>query len=258
MKPKMIFITLLFLPNLFGCASDPNAETEGWAADRLYSAAKEALQQEDYESAIKYYESLEAHYPLEKFAEKAQLEAIYAYYKSDESESALVAADRFIKLYPRHPHVDYAYYLKGLVNFESNQSALDRFLPLDRSQRDQSRILKSFEDFAELIKRFPHSKYAPDARQRMLYLRNMLAEYELNVAKFYMKKGAYLAAANRAKAVIESYQRTAMVPEALVMLAKSYKIMGLNDLSDSTLRVLKLNYPEYKGIAAVEQLVVKE
>lgn len=258
MKPTITLISLFLLLNLIGCSSNPSSETEGWSAERLYSEAKDALQAENYENAIKYYELLEARYPLEKFAEKAQLEAIYAYYKSEEPESALVAADRFIKLYPRHPHVDYAYYLKGLVNFESTQSALDRFFPVDRSQRDQSKILKSFEDFAELVKRFPHSKYTSDARQRMLYLRNMLAEYELSVAKFYLKKGAYLAAANRAKTIIESYQRTAVVPEALVMLAKAYKILGLTELSDSTLRILKLNYPEYKGIAEVEQLVVKE
>lgn len=257
MKTTVSFITLLLLLILTGCASEPTNETDGWTAERLYSEAKEALQNSDYEKAIKYYELLEAHYLFEKITQQAQLEAMYAYYKNEEPESALVAADRFIRLNPRHPDVDYAYYIKGLVNFESSHGALDRFLPLDRSQRDQSRLLKSFEDFGELVKLFPNSKYSKDARQRMLYLRNTLAEYELNVAKFYLQRGAYLAAANRAKTVIESYQRTAAVPEALTILAKTYKIMGIVDLSDDALKVLKLNYPDYRGVAEVEKLVIK-
>ncbi len=254
----LIIPIIIFYIILAGCASDPTSETEGWSAERLYSAAKEALLNEDYENAIKYYGLLEAHYPFEKIAQQAQLETIYAHYKFEEPESALVAADRFIKLYPRDPHIDYVYYLKGLVNFELNQGTLNRFLPLDRSQRDQSRALKSFDDFAVLLKQFPQSKYTQDARQRMLYLRNILADYEINVAKFYLQRGAYLAAANRAKTVIESYQRTPAVPKALVILAKAYKIMALNDLSDNAMRVLKLNYPDDQGIVEVEQLVVRE
>jgi outer membrane protein assembly factor BamD len=221
---------------------------ETWPAKRFYSEAKEALEDGDYITAIEYYEKLEARYPLGKYAQQAQLDIIYAYYKYEEPESAIVAADRFLKLYPRHPKIDYVYYLKGLVYFEFNQGSLERFLPLERSQRDPTSLRQAYQVFSELVMRFPKSKYYQDAKQRMIYLRNVLAMHELQVAEFYMKRGAYLAAANRAKTVVESYQRTPAVPDALVILSKSYKIMGLNDLYADTLKVLKLNYPEHEGI----------
>jgi outer membrane protein assembly factor BamD len=221
---------------------------ETWPAKRFYSEAKEALEDGDYITAIEYYEKLEARYPLGKYAQQAQLDIIYAYYKYEEPESAIVAADRFLKLYPRHPKIDYVYFLKGLVYFEFNQGSLERFLPLERSQRDPTSLRRAYQVFSELVMRFPKSKYYQDAKQRMIYLRNVLAMHELQVAEFYMKRGAYLAAANRAKTVVESYQRTPAVPDALVILSKSYKIMGLNDLYADTLKVLKLNYPEHEGI----------
>lgn len=258
MFDHLVKLLICIILVLSGCSTDLKKETEGWPPEKLYSTAKEALETGDYQSAIKYYELLEAHYPFDKLAQQGQVEVVYAYYKFEEPESALVAADRFIKLYPRHPHVDYVYYLKGLVNFELTQGVFDRFLPLDRSQRDQSSALASFQDFSELIKRFPQSKYAQDSQQRMIYLRNTLADYELNVAKFYMVRGAYLAAANRAKTVIESYPQTPGVSEALAILAKSYKIMGLNTLSNDALSVLKLNYPHYKGITEVEKVVLQD
>ncbi len=257
MKSITLIITLYLLLNLSGCSMFADPKEESWSAERFYSEAKESLDAGDYETAIQNYELLEARHPFGKYAQQAQLDVIYAYYKYGEPESAIVTANRFIKLYPRNPHVDYAYYIKGLVNFESHQSFLTRLLPLDRSQRDQSAAMKSFLVFSELVKRFPNSKYSEDGKQRMVYLRNMLAEYELHVAKFYIKRGAYVAAVNRAKTVIESYQRTPAVRDALIILAKAYKIMELNDLSDSTLKVLKLNYPTYERIAEVKNLVVK-
>ncbi len=259
MKWIKLSIMLYSLSSLLGCSliGDTRDETKDWSLERLYSEAKEALDSGVYETAIKYYEQLEARDPFGKYAQQAQLEVIYAYYKFEEPESAIVAADRFIKLYPRHLYVDYVYYLKGLVNFERNQGILARILPLDRSQRDQGAALQSFYDFADLVKQFPQSKYSEDAKQRMVYLRNILAEYELHVARFYLQRGAYIAAANRAKTVIQSYQQTPAVAEALVILAKAYKIMGLNDLSANALSVLKLNYPHHKGIKEIERVVVK-
>lgn len=259
MKWIKLSIMLYSLSSLFGCSliGDTRDETKNWSLERLYSEAKGALDSGTYETAIKYYEQLEARDPFGKYAQQAQLEVIYAYYKFEEPDSAIVAADRFIKLYPRHPYVDYAYYLKGLVNFERNQGILARILPLDRSQRDQGAALQSFYDFADLAKQFPQSKYSEDAKQRMVYLRNILAEYELHVARFYLQRGAYIAAANRAKTVIQSYQQTPAVAEALVILAKAYKIMELDDLSANVLSVLKLNYPNHKGIKEVERVVVK-
>lgn len=254
---KTILAIILF--SLLGCSTvDFQDETSGWSAEKLYAEAKSDLNTGDYESAIRYYEILEARYPFEIFAQQAQLDMIYAYYRYEEPESALAAADRFIKIYPRHTKVDYAYYLKGLINFERDIGLLDRFLPLDRSQRDQTALRQSFRDFSELVTRFPESPYSQDARQRMLYLRNALAQHELSVAQFYMRRKAYLAAANRAKIVIANYQRTPAVPGALLVLAKAYKVMGLNTLYDSTLRVFKLNYPDHKGISQLEALVITD
>ncbi len=254
-KLLILFFILYSFLNLSGCGSEPTHED--WTADRFYSEAKKALDTGDYTKAIKYYEMLETRYPFGKYAQQAQLDVIYAYYKYDEPESALVAADRFLKLYPRHEKVDYVYYMKGVVNFELTQGLLDRFLPLDRSQRDQGTAVQSFRNFSKLVTRFPKSKYSKDAKLRMIYLRNRLAESELNIARFYMKRGAYLAAANRAKTVIASYQGTKAMPQALIILAKSYKILGLKELSSDALRVLKLNYPNSEGIAEVENLVVE-
>jgi len=257
MKATIWFISFIIF-SLTACSSlEPQEEAAGWSAQQLYERAKSNLDKGLYESAIKYYELLETRYPLGQYAQQAQLEIIYAYYKFEEPESALVAADRFIKLYPRHPKVDYVYYLKGLINFERNIGFIDRYLPLDRAQRDQYTARQAFDNFEELINKFPNSRYSQDARQRMLYLRNLLAKHEIHVAAFYMRRGAYVAAVNRAKTVIELYQQTPSVPEALVILAKAYKIMKLDELSDNALKVLKLNYPDYEGIEEVEQLVVK-
>lgn len=253
----VLFITSILL-NLLSCSGDAVKDiTKDWATPTLYNEAKTALERGDYEIAIKYYEALEVRDPFGRYAQQGQLDVIYAYYKFEEPESALAGAERFIKLYPNHPGIDYVYYLKGLVNFERDDGLFDRFLPLDKSQRDQSSALRSFRDFSELIKRFPNSKYNEDARQRMVHLRNNLAEHELHIARFYIKRGAFVAAANRAKKLIETYQKTPAVPEALVILAKSYKIMGMNDLMADTLRVLKLNHSNYPGIREVEQLVVR-
>ncbi|KHD07890.1 competence protein ComL [Candidatus Thiomargarita nelsonii] len=248
-------ITLILILLLSGCGSAPKMET--WPAERFYAEAKEHLEAGDYISAIEFYEKLEARYPLGKYAQQAQLDIIYAYYKHEEPESAIVAADRFIKLYPRHSKIGYVYYLKGLVYYEYNWGSLDRFLPVEHSQRDPSAAKQALQIFSELLRRFPKSKYNQDAKQRIVYLRNMLANYELQVARFYMKRGAYIAAANRAKTIVKSYQGTQVMPDALVILAKSYKINGLNDLAAATLKVLKLNYPNHEGIAVVEKVVLK-
>jgi outer membrane protein assembly factor BamD len=257
---KINFIVSLFL--IFGLSScgifkDPKDYASDWNAQRLFKEAKAAQDVGDYKSAIKYYDMLQARYPFETYAQQAQLNTIYSYYKYGEPESAIISANHFIKLYPRHQKIDYVYYLKGLINFQLNQGSLERFLPLDRSQRDQRAAVRAFDAFAELIKRFPNSKYNPDAKQRMIYLRNILAQYELHVAKFYMTRQAYVAAINRAKTIVESYQGTPTVAEALAVLAKAYKILGLNKLSNDAIQVLQLNYPNHKGIAEVKRVVVK-
>ncbi|MCG6940796.1 MAG: outer membrane protein assembly factor BamD [Thiohalocapsa sp.] len=219
-------------------------ETEGWSAAELYNKAAKELDSGDYKRAIELYEKLETRYPFGRYAMQGQLDVAYAHYKAEEPEEAIAAADRFIKLYPQNPYVDYAYYLKGIVNYNRSVGFVDRLLPTDQSQRDPGSALDAFEDFAELVRRFPNSKYAADARQRMLYLRNNLAQSEVNVARYYMKRGAYLAAANRAQYVIERFQRTPAVEEALEVLIDAYDRLGKKDLAADATRVLELNRRE--------------
>ncbi len=252
---KMITAMLVALA-LAGCGAfgEKPDITRDWTVQRLYAEAKAALDAGDYETAIDYYEKLESRYPFGRYAEQSQIDVAYAYWKADENASAIAAADRFIKLHPRHPSVDYAYYLKGLVNFEQGRTFMDRIIPRDMSQRDPGAVRQAFDDFSELVRRFPQSKYAEDARQRMLYLKNLLAQHEVHVADYYMRRGAYVAAANRARFVVENYQRTPVIPDALVIMAKAYRLMDLDDLSADTLRVLKLNYPDHGGVEEVESV----
>ncbi|MEN8179940.1 MAG: outer membrane protein assembly factor BamD [Pseudomonadota bacterium] len=232
-------IAVLFLA---GCAMPEQIDkTKDWSASKFYSEAKSALQDGDYEQAIKYYEGLEARYPFGRFAIQAKLDVIYAHYKDGEPDSAIAAADRFIKLHPQNPYVDYAYYLKGLANYNRNQSFTSRVLPSDPSQRDAGATLDAFNDFTELVRRFPDSKYATDARLRMLFLRNNLAKYQIHVARYYMERGAYLAAANRANRVVTNFQRTDAVKDALQIMVEAYTKLGMTALADDANRVLTLN-----------------
>ena len=235
---------------LAGCSSwgEERDPTSDWSARRLYDTAKGHMDRGAYDQSVEYYEKLDARYPFGVFATQGQLDLIYAHYKSDNPASAIAEAERFIKLHPRHPNVDYAYYLKGLASFVGGEFLLDRFVPRDLSQHDASAALQSFRAFEELVQRFPESRYADDSRQRMVYLRNLLAMHEIHVARYYMKRSAWLAAANRARYVVENYQRTPAVSDALVIMATAYREMGLDDLSADALRVLRLNYPGSEGL----------
>ncbi|CAK0753165.1 Outer membrane protein assembly factor BamD [Gammaproteobacteria bacterium] len=248
--PRFIMV-LFLLMTAGGCALLPDEidETKDWSANKLYSEAKSALDDGSYEQAIKYYEKLNARYPLGNYAQQSELEIAYAYYKSGEPASAIATLDRFIKLYPRHSNLDYTYYLRGLVNFNQGMNIVERYLPIDHAQRDPGAARQSFQDFGEVVRRFPDSKYVADARQRMIYLRNNLAWYEIHVARHYFGQNAYLAAVNRGKYVIEHYQQTPAVPEALALMVRSYRAMDMNDLADSSLRVLETNYPNHSVLA---------
>ena len=246
----MRFIGLVILSSMAaGCSiwDEERDPTSDWSARRLYDTAKGHLDRGSYPEAIEYYEKLEVRYPFGPFAMQAQLDIMYAYYRADEPASAVAAADRFMKLHPRHPSVDYAYYVKGLVSFVEGDSITDRFIPKDMSEHDPSTALQSFRAFEELVRRFPESRYAEDSRQRMLYLRNVLAAHEITVARYYLKRGAWLAAANRSRYVVENYQKTPAVSDALVIMARAYRQMGLTDLAADVDRVLRLNYPELAG-----------
>ena len=240
------WITLLVLTGLAGCSWLPDQidTTADWSAQQLYNAAREARQEGNYQTAIEYYEKLQARYPFGRFAQQGQLELIYVYYKSSNPDSAIAAADRFIRTYPRHPFVDYAYYIKGLSNYERDISLLRRLLPGDPTKTDTSSAQQSFNDFAELVQKFPDSKYAEDARQRMLFLRNNLAAYENHVADFYFRKKAYVAAVNRSTYVLENFSTTPAVSDALAIMTKSYLAMQMPELANDSFRVLELNYPD--------------
>lgn len=228
---------------LGGCAATGEDPTAEWSAARLYEEAKSALDSGDYEQAISHYETLEARYPFGRYAQQAQLEIAYAYYKYGEMDSAIAAADRFIKLNPRHPHVAYAYYLRGLANFDRGASILDKIITRDPAEMDMASVKSAFDDFATVVRRFPESIYAADARQRTIYLRNVLARHELKVADYYLRRGAYVAVVNRCKYVLEHYQGSDAMPQALRMMAEAYEHLGLPELAADARRVLELNYP---------------
>jgi len=233
---------------LSGCSGndDKYDETRDWSADKLYSEAKDELMSGNYKKAIGYYEKLEARYPYGKLAQQAQLEVGYAHFKDKDPVSALAAADRFIKLHPNHPNVDYAYYLKGLVNFNEDLGLFGGISGQDLSERDPKAARESFEAFKELMTRFPDSRYTPDAISRMRYLVNAMATNEVRTAEYYLRRQAYVAAVNRAQFVVTNYQQSPAVEQALIVLVKAYDAMGLTELRDDTDRLLKLNFPSTK------------
>lgn len=225
-----------------GCSSLGDRDhTTDWDALKLYSEANASLKSEDYSRAIDLYHKLAIRYPFGDQTEQAQLNMAYAYYRSDERLAAIAAANDFIRFHPRHPAVAYAHYLKGLINFNPSSNLLDRLMPTDAAQRDPGSALDAYRDFAKVVQDFPDSPYAKDARQRLLYLRNNLARIEIHIANFYLKRGAYLAAANRANYVVQHYQRTLSVKPALDIMIKAYTLLGLDKLAADARHVLALN-----------------
>jgi outer membrane protein assembly factor BamD len=198
----------------------------------------------DYARAIQYFQRLEARYPFGRYAQQAQLEVAYAYYRENDPAQAIAACDRFIKLHPNHPSVDYAYYLKGVVNFYEDQSLLAQFADQDATERDPRSARDSFAAFKDLATKFPDSKYTPDALARLNFLVNALASHEVHVARYYMSRGAYLAAANRAQYTVKTYPEAPAVEEALYIMVQAYERMGMKDLRDDSERVLVKNFPK--------------
>ena len=226
-----------------GCRKDKDFENE-LSADQLYERGIEALNRNNWSRAIGAYKALQTRYPFGRYTEQSMIDLSYAYYKADEPENALSTLDRFIRTYPAHPSVDYAYYLKGLVNYSQNQGFLEKLMPDRVRDRDQSMARDAFEDFGELIRRFPDSRYVPDARQRMVFLRNNLAAYEIGVAQYYLRRKVYIAAVNRARYALETYPNTPQLSEALIVLVKAYDKLKLPELSEGSMAVLALNYPD--------------
>ena len=237
-----------------GAFSADSDETKGWSAQKLYSEAKEKLNNRDYEPAIKYYEKLEARYPYGRYAQQAQLEIAYAYFKDNEPAQAIRAAERFIKLHPNHPNVDYAYYVKGLANFTEDSGWTSYISGQDLTERDPKAAREAFDAFKELVNRFPESRYASDSIARMGYLVNALAAHEIHVARYYMKRGAYVAAANRAQYALKTYPRAPSNEAGLMILISAYDKLGLNDLRDDAERVMKKNFPDSRYLRGEEDL----
>ena len=251
MKPSLTIVaTIMAAFLLVGCGLQENDETAGWSANKLYTEAKDELTSGNYQKAIKYYEKLESRYPYGRFAQQAQLELAYAHHKDNDAVSAAAAADRFIKLHPTHPNVDYAYYLKGIIWFNEDQSIFARIGDQDPSERDPKAARDSFESFKELVKRFPESKYAKDSVERMQWLVNALASHEVHVARYYVARRAYVAAANRAQYALQTYPTATSLEEALFILVKSYDELGMTDLRDDSERIMRKNFPNspyFKG-----------
>ena len=244
---SLAVIAALFLATLIsacGLLPEVKDETVGWSANKLYTQAKEATNEANYEKAAEYLEKLESRYPYGRLAQQAQIDIAYVYWKDHETASALAACDRFIKLHPDHPNVDYIYYLRGLINFNEDLGIMGQISQQDMTERDPKGARESFDSFKELVTRFPDSKYAPDAILRMKYLVNALASLEVHVARYYMKRGAYVAAVNRAQYAIKSYPEAPANEEALFIVVKAYDLLGMNDLRDDAERIMRRNFPD--------------
>jgi outer membrane protein assembly factor BamD len=253
MRPFFGFIinhslAVFLLLTLAACSSETvlNADSpaKNVPVEEMYSDAKKHLDETSFEEAIKRFESLQSHYPYGRYAQQAQIEIAYAYYRQNEAESAISAADRFIKQYPNNPHVDYAYYVKGLANFNADIGIFGLASGQDPPERDPNAAHDSFAAFKDLVTRFPSSKYAPDSRLRMQYLLGALAKYEIHVARYYLRRGANIAAVNRAKEVLSQYPNSPAIHDALMILVQGYDALGLKELRDDAQRVLDKNFPQ--------------
>jgi outer membrane protein assembly factor BamD len=239
---------------LAGCATNKadlkkQARYDKYSDEQLYKKAIKHIKKGHNTLGIESLEALDARYPFGDYADKALLLAIYAHYEADDYASAAATAERFIRVHPRHPNVDYAYYMKGLISSHEYLGFGDRYFPMERYERDQSSAKKSFHEFLALSHKFPNSVYTPDAKKRMVYLRNNIASGELDTAKFYLKKGAYVAAINRGYFVLDHFDQTPSTEEALSVIILAYRALGINDLAHDNLLILQHNFPHSKYLA---------
>jgi outer membrane protein assembly factor BamD len=242
--------TLLLASTLVGCGlfggDDDEDQFAGLSTEeQFYVRAQEQLGSQNFRGAIETFQALESRFPFGRFADQAQIEVVYAYYRNNDLEAARAAADRFIRLHPENENVDYAYYMKGLASFTEDRGFINRFLPVDQTKRDPGRARESFSDFSQLLALYPDSPYAADARARMVFLRNNLAAYEIHVANYYIDRSAYIAALRRGQYVVENFQGTPAVADGMAIMVECYLRLGLNDLADTSLALLQENYPEH-------------
>jgi len=251
---KLAFIICFsFVLQACNSLSDKKDKYAGWTVEQFISASKEQLADENYKKAVALLEQLDSRYPFGPHSAQTQLDLTYAYYKNGDSEAALASADRFIKTHPRHQNVDYAYYLKALINFNRDLGFLDRYIPSDSTQRDTLFTQTSYLNFEDPLRRFPNSQYRADVEQRMIFLKNALARHELHIARFYMDREAYIAAANRANYIILHYENTPAVPYALEIQIAAYQILGLQELADNSSRIYQYNYPDGPQFSEADQ-----
>ena len=229
---------------LSACSSTTVDQTANWSPNRIYSEAKEEMNSNAYDKAVTLFEKLEGRAAGTPLAQQAQLEKAYAQYRAGEQAQAIATLDRFMKLHPASPALDYALYLKGIINFNDNLGFFSFLTRQDLAERDQKASKESFEAFKELTARFPDSRYTPDARQRMTYIVNSLAQYEVHVARYYYTRGAYVAAVNRAQTAVTDYREVPAVEEALYVMMLSYNALGMDQLRDDTRRVMEKTYPK--------------
>ncbi len=266
MKTSLLMAVVLSLILASGCSwmpffgKDKDSGEDEFDPDAteqyVYRAIQRDLKAGNYERAIEGLQRLEAQFPFGRYAEQAQLEIIYANFMGFDFDGARNAADRFIRLHPQNPNVDYAYYVKGVSSFNKSRGLLDRLFSTDISKRDMTSAQEAYADFSQLIAQYPASAYAPDSRKRMIYLRDLLAQAEVNIASFYMKRGAYVAAANRVRFVIENYPRAEAVPDALAIMVEASYRLGQEDAANDALRVLSVNFPAYPAFDKDGNLVL--
>ncbi len=230
---------------LTACSSSEKKEEKFTSEADLYHAAEEQLDHEQWETAVKNLQKLEESFPFGAYAEQGQLELIFAYYNFNKPDEAIATANRFIRLHPQHRNVDYAYYMMGLSSFTKDKGMFERVMPTDMTKRDPGAARESLANFTQLLNRFPDSTYAADAKKRMLFLRNVLARYEIHVANYYFKRQAYVAAVSRGRYVIENYPQTPATPDALAVMVQGYHLLGMQDRANESLEVLRTNYPNF-------------
>jgi len=245
MNTRWLLVILAVL--LTACSSSPNKPEEK-TEQAFYQEAREALDNNNFLVAIDRLEQLESRYPFGSYAEQAQLELIYAHYKTSDLDAVLADTERFIRLHPLHPQVDYAYYMRGLATYEMSFVMVERYFDKETAKRDPTPLSDAFNYFSELLIRFPDSPYTADARARMVFLRERLASHEVEIARYYMKRHAYMAAANRCTDVLLHYQKTKAIADAIAIQIEAYEALNMKKEADQSLALLKLNYPHHRQL----------
>ncbi|GAB2709260.1 outer membrane protein assembly factor BamD [Aliiglaciecola sp. 3_MG-2023] len=245
-------IVLISVATMYGCSSSPDDDDiliGNRSESALYDQAKESMSQGNFNVATEILSTLDSRFPFGPHSHQVQLDLIYSYYKVGKTDEAIATIDRFVRLNPNHSDVDYALYMRGLTNLDADKNLFQELVGIDRSDRDPSRSREAFADFRRLINKFPDSKYAADAKKRMVFIKNRLAKYEIAIARFYMRREAYVAAANRGRYVLEYFPDSSEIQNALEIMVECYDQLDLEDLKNNALKTLKLNYPDSRYVS---------